>query len=143
MDICGKRGQQLAVIVKRDIWSGALPFLHRQRIAHCDIHQSNVVVCLEQGKAVLIDFESAKEFEQNLSECPIRNAIEGYASPGATVSDDVDKIAVAALLECLWRTEHYNFDKMEDQIQKVSKEKRRNYSIVQTIEAYIRPLLIE
>ena len=48
-------------------------------------------------------------------------------------SEFVDKIAVAALLEFLWKTEHCDFVKMEGQIKNALKEKTEDYSIVETI----------
>ena len=43
-----------------------------------------VLQVLINVEAVLIDFESVKEFDQNLNKCSIYNAIEGYASADAT-----------------------------------------------------------
>ena len=48
-------------------------------------------------RAMLIDFESTKEFDQNFNDYPIHNTIEGYASANVTASDALYKIAVAAL----------------------------------------------
>ena len=105
MDICGKRGQQLAVIVKRDIWYGALAALTAQNICHGDIHQLNILVCLKRNKATLIDFESAKDFGRDLSDSPIRHRLDYDVA-----NEEVDKIAVATTLEYLWDPLKTHFD---------------------------------
>ena len=108
LDICGKRGQELAVIVKRDIWGSALPSLSDPKtcICHGDIHQSNVLICLETKVATLIDFEGAKKFGASLEDSPIRHRFHGKKE----ADEEVDKICVAALLGYLWDPLTTNFE---------------------------------
>lgn len=108
LDICGIRGQQLARIVKTDIREQALPTLNKKRISHGDIHQANVLVCLEegQGRAVLVDFESAKGYGSDFKRSPIRHLRFQRAGP------DVDEIAVMALLTCIWNKQYVGFSGM-------------------------------
>ena len=106
LDISGRRGQQLALIVKRDIWNGALVVLQNKKICHCDIHESNILICLKRNKATLIDFEGAKPFGESLKDSPIRHHYCKFKMAGA----HVDKICVAALLECMWSPKKSHFD---------------------------------
>ena len=99
LDICGTAGRELALVVKRDIWQGAIDALKELDLRHCDIYATNIVVngAGDARKAKLIDWESAV----------------GLGSPGKVHSpthtpevdhkvEDLDAKCAASMLWFLW-----------------------------------------
>ena len=101
LGIGGKRGLVLAKIVKSCIWDVALKYLQELRIAHCDIHQANIVVLLSSNSASLVDFESATEFGKDVEHSPTRIWHPKKKNDRLPAAAESDERCLRALLACL------------------------------------------
>lgn len=54
--------------------------IHSSDIAHCDIKPNNIVVD-DKGKLTIIDFGVSRSHVENVSDYPIKFALDGYGSP--------------------------------------------------------------
>jgi hypothetical protein len=99
-NIRGAAGRELATVVHRDIWAGALPVLNRLKLCHFDITENNIVVSDSDagGHAKLIDLESMTE-DGKLAVCPTATTAGVERPKVATIA--FDEQCVCAILQCL------------------------------------------
>ncbi len=86
----------------------ALSYMHRQNppIVHRDIKPDNIIVPMDGGEAVLVDFGTAKEFVQDGTTTVFRHGSPGYApieqySPGSRTNLRTDVYGLGATLYAL------------------------------------------
>lgn len=86
----------------------ALGYMHRQNppIVHRDIKPDNIIVPMDGGEAVLVDFGTAKEFVQDGTTTVFRHGSPGYApieqySPGSRTNLRTDVYGLGATLYAL------------------------------------------
>jgi predicted Ser/Thr protein kinase len=126
LEIGGERGRVLAAIVYRDIYCRALAFLAARNLCHGDIHEHNILI--SSDRAVLIDFESAVDFNDSLSNSPVK-----YRCAAITAgAKEVDELIVSGLVTCLAKSKCTDFKEMKTLVQVESfKEEEWKSSIEQ------------
>merc|ERR1712146_311588 len=108
LDICGIAGRRLALVVKRDIWCGALKALERLKLRHCDIYAINIVVAGtgETRKAKLIDWESATSIGSSVEHSPTHTPEVDHSKV-----DELDAKCTASMIWFLWDKSAALFDR--------------------------------
>src|ERR1700730_5875680 len=98
---------QLALAIMNPIVD-ALSYLHQQEppIVHRDIKPDNIIVPVDGGEAVLVDFGTAKEFISDATTTVFRHGSPGYApieqySPGSRTNMRTDVDGLGATLYTL------------------------------------------
>jgi serine/threonine-protein kinase len=77
--VLSKRKRQLAALAQI---AGALDYIHRRGIVHCDVKPSNILVSQDHSRAVLIDFGVAHTVAETVGRPPAQiEASLPYAAP--------------------------------------------------------------
>lgn len=95
------------IVLERDIkimfkqLTKAVEYIHNQNIAHCDIKLENIMLCLETGKIILIDFGLARDA---LGKTVRKGGTDICMSPEAILGDrhDIKKGDIWAMGICLY-----------------------------------------